>query len=309
MHLTILGTGALACLFGARLAPHADVTLLGTWAEGVQAIREDGIRLEAGRGYGNHLDGDAPGRVLMVRATTDPREAGPADVALILVKSWQTGRAATQAAQVLAPGGIALTLQNGLGNLEQIQAVVGEGRALLGVTTLGATLLGPGHVRAGGDGPVYLSDDPRLGGLGAVLRHASFDVRQSPLSDLQSLLWGKLAVNCGINALTALLRVPNGELLECPEARLLMERAAQEAAAVAQARGIRLPYADAAAQAASVARATAANRSSMLQDVERGAPTEIEAINGAVAREGRRLGVAAPVNEALCRLVSGLRRA
>jgi 2-dehydropantoate 2-reductase len=296
MRLTLIGSGAMACLLGARLAPHADLMLLGTWREGVAAIASRGVRLEA--------DGET--KSVPVRATTDPCQAAPADAALVLVKSWQTERAARQVAQVLASDGVAVTLQNGLGNLEQLRASVGPERATLGVTTLGATLLGPGHVRAGGRGPVHLPDDPRLDGLSAVLRAASLDVRQSPHANLQSLLWGKLAVNCGINALTALLRVPNGELLERPDARRLMGQAACEAGEVARALGIELPYADAAAQAAEVARATAANHSSMLQDVLRGAPTEIDAINGAVVKAGRRRGVVAPVNEMLWRLVRAL---
>jgi 2-dehydropantoate 2-reductase len=298
MHLVILGSGAMACLFGARLAPYADVTLLGSWKDGIAAIQQPGIRLER---HPSPATRAAP--LVRVRATTDPREAGPADFVLVLVKSWQTERAAAWAANVLAPGGIALTLQNGLGNLETLQAAVGRDRAMLGVTTLGATLLGPGYVRAGGDGPIHLPEDARLEPIAHVMRAAAFDVSQSPIPNLQSLAWGKVAVNCGINALTALLRVPNGELLERPDARLLMERAACEAAEVALAKGIRLPYADPAAQVSDVARATSNNHSSMLQDVERGAPTEIEAINGAVVREGQRQSLSTPVNEVLWRLV------
>ncbi len=111
-------------------------------------------------------------------------------------------------------------------------------------------------------------------------------------------------MNAGINALSAILNVPNGELLARTEARTLMEQAANEVAAVAHAKGIALPFADAAAEARRVAAATAANLSSMLQDVLRGAPTEIDAINGAVVREGARLGVPTPANETLLRLVA-----
>jgi 2-dehydropantoate 2-reductase len=117
---------------------------------------------------------------------------------------------------------------------------------------------------------------------------------------------GKLAVNCGINALTALLRVPNGELLERPDAAELMALAANECAAVARKLGLTLPYAEAAAQARAVAAHTAINRSSMFQDILRGAPTEVDAINGAVARMGERLGVPVPVNTTLWRLVRAL---
>jgi 2-dehydropantoate 2-reductase len=124
--------------------------------------------------------------------------------------------------------------------------------------------------------------------------------------DLDALVWGKLVVNAGINALTALLRVPNGALAANMPARALMASAIAEAAAVAQARGTALPYADPLAHTLAVAHATGANHSSMLQDVLRGSPTEIDAINGAVVREGLRLGVPTPVNSFLTDLMRAL---
>ena len=142
-----------------------------------------------------------------------------------------------------------------------------------------------------------------------MFERAGLEAHTVAPGQVDSLLWGKLAVNCAINALTALLRVPNGELLARPDAAAVMDEAATECAAVARARGIPLPFADAAAQARSVAAHTASNRSSMFQDILRGAPTEIDAINGAVAQAGARLGVAVPVNTTLWRLVRALARA
>jgi 2-dehydropantoate 2-reductase len=172
------------------------------------------------------------------------------------------------------------------------------------VTTSGATLAGPGLVHPGGEGPVWLEAHPRLGPLAAALQAAGFEVRQVENAD--SLVWGKLVVSAAINPLTALLRVPNGELLERPAARRRMAGLAQETAAVAAALGIRLPFDDPAAAAEEVARQTAGNRSSMLQDVERGAPTEIDAICGAVVRLGESAGVATPLNRRIWRQVKAL---
>ena len=298
LKITILGTGALACLFGARLAAHAKVVLLGSWRQGLAAIRRDGIRLETAGGETR----------MPVRATDVPSDADNADLALVLVKSGQTERAAQQAGRVLLDDGLALTLQNGIGNYETLADGVGESRAVLGVTTQGAALLAPGRIRHAGGGDTLLGFSPanegRVRHISDLLCLAGFPTRVT--SEIRTALWGKVAVNAGINPLTALLGVTNGELLERPDAEALMVAATQEAAAVATAHGIELE-ADAATRVREVARLTASNRSSMLQDVLRGAPTEIDAISGAVVRDGRRLGVPTPVNEVLWTLVRAMR--
>jgi 2-dehydropantoate 2-reductase len=292
----IVGTGAMACLFAARLAPHARVTLLGTWQEGIQAIQKHGIRL---------VERDGTERVFAVNATRDPRACSGTLHALVLVKSWQTSRAADQLAICLAEEGVALSLQNGIGNLEKLQERLGRERAALAVITCGATLIESGRVRVGGTGLTYIVPHERLEPLLGILREAGFAIEVA--SDLESLVWGKLVINAGINPLTALLQVPNGELLRRPEALHLMRGAAREAASVAEALGIRLPYSDVEAQVEDVARLTAENHSSMFQDIRRGAPTEIDAICGAIVREGSRLGVSTPINETLWRLIRALR--
>jgi 2-dehydropantoate 2-reductase len=290
MNFTIFGTGALACLFGARLGRVAAVTLVGTWPEGLAALRAEGIRVEA--------EAERPDPAVRVQVRALGEAAPPADLALVLVKAWQTERTAAHLGAYLAAEGLAVTLQNGLGNLEKLGP-----RARLGVTTTGATLLGPGRVRPGGEGMTHLAAPEWVAEL---FRQAGLPAQAAPLAAVDGLLWGKLAVNCGINPLTALLRVPNGELLERPDAARVMGAAAEECARVARARGVALPYGDAAAQARGVAERTARNRSSMFQDILRGAPTEVDAINGAVARAGAALGVPTPVNETLWRLVRAL---
>ena len=299
MKVAIIGVGAMGCLFGAKLAPNADVKMIGTWRAGVDAICNHGIRIESATGAQN----------VRVFATTEPSQVGTADLVIIARKAWQTQGAAEQAACVLAPDGLALTLQNGLGNLEAIARVVGENRVALGVTTQGSSLVGPGHIRYAGGGLTHigatLETYARLERVADLFERAGFETYLA--DNVQGMLWGKLATNCGINALTALLRLPNGELLARADADELMIRAAHECAEVARAKGIALPYADPAERVRQIARTTAVNQSSMLQDVLRDAPTEIEAINGAVAREGARLGVPTPTNEMLWRLVRALR--
>jgi len=160
-------------------------------------------------------------------------------------------------------------------------------------------------VRWAGEGQISLGAHPRLAPLGAALQAAGFQVVTA--EDVNSLAWSKLAINAAINPLTALLGVPNGELLVRSTARQLSAALSNEVAAVASGKGITLTFSDPAAAAEDIVRRTAANLSSMLQDVRRGVPTEIDAICGAVVRAGREVGVPTPVNAVMWQLVSALR--
>lgn len=299
MRIAIFGVGAMGCLFGARLTPHADVTLIGHWPEQIATLASAPLRLILPDGHEEQVP---------LCATSDLSVVGAVDVALILTKSGKTEEAARGAAQVLKEDGIAVTLQNGLGNLEVIARHVGERRAALGITTQGAALEGPGVLRYGGGGLTHLATRPAIDkavrALAALFNAAGFPTEV--VEDVSALVWGKLVINAAINPLAALLRVPNGALAESQWAQALMAEAAREAAAVAAAKGIALPFEDAAAHVVHIARLTAPNRSSMLQDVLRGAETEVEAICGAVMREGEALGVPTPTIALLYRLVKAL---
>ena len=288
MQVVLFGTGAMACLFGARLSTVSDVTLVGTWSEAMDAIRKRGILCED--------SGEV--RSYPVRVQSYDEAARPADLVIVAVKSWQTARVASRLAAYIAREGVAFSLQNGLGNVE----ILGP-RVFPGATGEGATLLGPGHVRSGGSGQTFVVAPGRTVRL---LRRAGFDAIGCSTEDAEGLLWGKLCASCGINALTALLQVPNGELLGLPGACDLMVRAAEECAAVAEAKGVRLPFPDAAARAMEVAQSTAGNWSSMYQDIERGAPTECDAIYGSVVRAAQQRAVGTPVNRILWTLMRAL---
>jgi 2-dehydropantoate 2-reductase len=285
MRIILFGTGAMSCLFAARLSGVADVTVVGTWADAVESIRKQGILVEDSGGM----------QRFRVGAEYLGARLAPAEFVIVLVKSWQTAKIGDYVPRYLSSEGAAVSLQNGLGNVEKLGP-----RVYPGTTAEGATLLGPGHIRTGGSGPTHMVAPDWAVGL---LKKAGLECYGCSLREADSLLWGKLSVSCGINALTALLRIPNGELLKRPSAADLMTRAATECAAVAHAAGIALPFPDAAVRAREVAQKTADNRSSMLQDITRGAPTECDAINGAVVREGKRREVRVPVNEVLWHLV------
>lgn len=273
--------------------------MIGQWPQQLAKIRRDGLTLQ-------HVDGRFTHH--SIRITNNPMEAAPADLTIVLVKSWQTARAAQQAKQLLAPGGVALTLQNGLGNLEQLTAVLGPHRTTLGTTSAGATVLEPGLVRFAGQGVTHIAAPGAVASIiTPLIEHLNRKGFETHLShEVNSLVWGKLAINAGINPLTALLRVPNGFLAEQPAACAIMQAAAAEVAAVAAALQIPLPYPDAAQRTLEVAQATAQNRSSMLQDVLRGAPTEIDAICGAVVANGRLAHIPTPINQQLLKLVQSI---
>jgi len=297
--ILIVGTGALASLFAVRLAAKdIPVTMLGTWREGLAALRQHGVML---------VQPDGSQKAYPVIATDDPKECQGAKHALVLVKSWQTERAATQLAECLASDGVALTLQNGLGNQETLAKELGKRRVALGVTTTGATLLSSGRVRPGGEGVISVGAHPRVDPLVNLLREVGFNVEV--LDNVDTLIWGKLVVNAAINPMTAMLQVPNGELLVRDSARQLSSDLAREVAEVARAQDIHLAYDDPVAVSELVMEKTATNNSSMFQDIQRGAPTEIDAICGAVVEVGERVGVGTPVNRALWLLIRALREA
>ncbi|HKY54825.1 MAG TPA: 2-dehydropantoate 2-reductase, partial [Anaerolineales bacterium] len=151
---------------------------------------------------------------------------------------------------------------------------------------------------------ISIEGHPALGPIEEALRSANFNVHI--VDDAQSLVWGKLVINAAINPLTALLRITNGELLNRPSAREMMAALACEVTSVAQAENIQLPFDDPIEAVEDVARKTAANRSSMLQDVLRNAPTEIDAICGAVVNVAQKHGINTPANWACWKLIKAM---
>ena len=305
MRIAVVGAGAVGCLFGARLAASgASVVMIGR-AESVAALGRDGVTVE----------GRQPGRwSVEARTALDPR--APPDLVLLTVKTFDLpGAAAALGAALRSPVPVLLP-QNGL-HVERpvIQALAGAGWdrpatiLVRAVNSIPATLVRPGVVRQPGDGELVVAD-PSGGGPSAdaaqrlieALRSAGLPVRT--VADLGPELWRKALVNAAINPVTALNRIPNGRLGESPyreEARALL-REAQRAAGLAG-----FPFSDDEADRSldRVVRATADNRSSMLQDVERGRPTEIDAISGEILRTAEAHGVDLPATRAVLRRLSG----
>jgi len=257
------------------------------------------------------LDGRA--ELVKVDRTRSPLREGetPVDAAIVTTKTLGTAWAAEIASKILMPDGVALTIQNGLGNYEELVEHVGRERAAVGVIYVGAQMVN-GELRATGAGkvelgrPVATRSRMKLDELGRLLREGGMEV--TVVDDAWPAVWRKVVTNAAVNPLTALIRSTNADLLAAAPASRVADCIAREVARVATASGVRIGEDEAVKQWRAMAALTGVNRSSMLQDVEAGRPTEIEAISGAVAREGERRGVAAPLNQAMTLLVSSLPR-
>ncbi len=292
----MLGAGALGSFFGGVLAQAHDVTLVGRDPH-MEAVRKAGLRI-----------GGRTEVVVRPRAVTGVRDAPVPDVLLVTVKAYDTEEALAEARPILGDRTVVASLQNGLGNLEAIRKHVDPRRVVGGVTTHGVTYEAPGVVRHAGTGYTVLGSLAGDGGPAREVRDALVGVGvEAEVSEaILGEVWAKVVVNAGINPVTAITGLPNGALVEEPHLRELVTRACEEAVAVAHAEGVELPEDDLVVRTREVAEATGSNKSSMLQDVERGKRTEIGAICGEVVTRGRVRGVETPVNQALWALVRGI---
>jgi len=296
--IAVVGAGGVGSVFGGRLAAAGhDVWLVHRRREVVEALRRDGLQLDG-------LNAE-PERISL-RATDSTADVGAVDVVLILTKSTDTRAAAEAARCMLGETTVAVTLQNGLGNLEIMAEVLGGERVLLGMTYVGAALVGPGHVRHTAVGQTFLGEPTGELSARAVNLARTFSAAGMPTQAtdrLWEMVWGKLVINAAMNATCALTGASGEAALHSAAAYALVGLVADETAAVAAALGIALPYPDAAARVRQHCQDVGPSKPSMLQDMERGRPTEIEAINGAIVREGLRLGIPTPLNQALLLLV------
>eukprot|EP01061_Rhynchopus_euleeides_P007440 TRINITY_DN16487_c0_g1_i2.p1 TRINITY_DN16487_c0_g1~~TRINITY_DN16487_c0_g1_i2.p1 ORF type:complete len:684 (+),score=253.31 TRINITY_DN16487_c0_g1_i2:303-2054(+) len=314
--IAVVGGGAMGSFIGGLLARQGgnSVWMVSDWSDHVNHITENGLRLDS-------LEGGSSSVINTIRATSDINsvlaEEGFMDLAIILVKSPNTEVAARKASQLVHPDyGSIMTLQNGVGNREAILSVFdAPDRVISGVTAHGAMLRGTGHVQHTGVGSTSLalpidslSCQERVADMAHLLTLAGVDTAIGHSDNMDGMVWGKLIINAGINPLSALFRVKNGVLAENAVCRDYLERTVKEGANVAQSKGVKLPFANPVDMALHVARNTATNRSSMLCDVLRGVKTEIDAINGAVVREGNAYGVSVDTNERLIAMVNGNER-
>jgi 2-dehydropantoate 2-reductase len=306
--ILVAGCGAIGSMFGGLLrAAGNDVTLLGR-AWHLDAVRADGIHIDGI--WGNH---HASGFML---ATCAGDLDGSYNLALISVKSYDTESMVKSIAPHLDSSGLAVSLQNGLGNVEELVSAFGSTRSFGASILIGATIPQPGRVTVTVQAaPVVLG--PWEATQDAMLRAESLAGLMSAASIpclatncIASSLWAKAFYNAALNAVGTLLDVHYGALGDDADLRAVMDGVMAEAFAVAQAQAVPLPWSTGLEYQehfyASLLPATYLHRSSMLQDIEHGRRTEIEAINGAIWRLGREAGIATPYNELLTHLIRGL---
>jgi len=301
MKTVIMGAGAMGSLFGGLLALSGEeVWLVDIREDHIQTLVSKGLTLEEG----------GKKQRIPVHATKETASIGKADLILFLVKAYHTEKAVSDALVLQKEETVFLTLQNGLGNEEAICKRVDPRKVILGVTNQGATLLGPGRIRHAGSGKTYIGEldgkvTDRVTRFAQVFARAGIETEVS--SNIQSLVWNKLFINIGINAVAAITGLRNGRLLDYPETLRLMEALVSEAVTVARKKGIPIEG-NPLETVKAVAEATKENRCSMGQDIDNRRKTEIDVINGAVVREAQRLGTAVPYNQMITDLVKVLEK-
>ena len=295
MEFLIVGPGAMGCLFAARLFNAGyRVTLLDHNEKRAEEINRNGITVQG-------ISGDYTAGVPV---RTETSGVTP-DIVFICVKSGKTADAAASIKALVKEDTLIATLQNGVGNIEILEEILGRDKITGGVTSEGATSLGIGKIRHAGSGSTVLGPGQKfrkaLDKLVEALNKAGFSAGSA--DNVDDLIWGKLIINVGINALTAITGLKNGQIPLFEGTLDIMKDAVQEAVAVSKAKNINLPYDDPLNKVLEVCRNTSGNIASMLQDVLNKRTTEIDFINGAICREGEKAGISTPVNHTLTRLI------
>ena len=295
--ITIVGTGALASFFAGYLSRDEsrhtyELFVYGSWKQQIEAIQSNGLQIR-------ELDGSIGLYHLKITDIID--EIPPSDIVILLVKSYQTAAKVVEIERILKNHGTCITLQNGLGNREKIAAVIGASRTVTGITYQGVRTVAPGIIAHTGWGDTLIKSDPanrhHIEYLTTCLTDTNIKTIMSP--DIDMHVWKKLAINAAINPLTALLEISNGDLLVDRRLTGLMRLVVMETVAVANQFGIVLNDKNLYDELLDVCRRTATNHSSMYQDLQRGAETEIESINGEIRRLGGSHGIDVPVNRFL----------
>ncbi|MFH1281990.1 MAG: 2-dehydropantoate 2-reductase [Candidatus Omnitrophota bacterium] len=297
MKIVVVGPGAMGCLFAAFLTKSKEeIWLLAKNKENAAKINDSVISVEG-------ISGSWQAKV---KTTANIQDIAGAQLFIICVKSFHTKRAIEQIKPLLEQDTKILTLQNGIGNIETICEIAGEEKVIGAVTSEGATLIDTGKIRHAGRGETIIGSvdgktPVQLRTIREIFNKVGFETKMS--RDIKSLIWSKLIISVGINALSAITCLPNGKLIEYEGTKRILRDAVSEAARIAKRKRIKLIFDDPLAKVEAVCESTSNNLSSMLQDVLRKKRTEIDFINGVIVRLGQELGINVPTNRLLLDLV------
>jgi 2-dehydropantoate 2-reductase len=296
--IAIVGTGAMGSVYAALLASAGhEVWAVDAWADHVKAMSESGLRVEGASGD----------RTVRLKATTSAADAGPCDLVILATKADGVEAAAHAIKPILKPETPVLAIQNGLGSAEKVASILGEGRVIQGVVGgFGASMKGPGHAHHNGMEFVRLGEyagpmTPRLEQVAEVWRSGGFKVLT--FDDIHKMVWEKLICNVTFSGPCALTGLTIGQMMADPNGRSVSLACATEAYTVARAKGIALDFDDPVAYVTNFATKIPNAKPSMLLDHLAGKRCEIDVINGAIPREGQRVGVKTPVNDIVCALI------
>ncbi len=300
MRIAIIGAGALGSVLGGLLIEAGlDTVLIERNQDEVNLVSKNGYR----------LDGVSGDRTIHPRIVADASDTGGADLVMVVVKSYDTSAAIGAVRQALAPDGLVLTLQNGIGNFETLNAAF-SGRVLLGTTTIGAMTVEPGYFKHTGFGQTHLGEaDGKTLERTRAVAEALEKMKAGPVhlvDNAMGCVWSKLIINAAINAPATLLRLRNGDLPSNEHGRRLIHEIVEECLRIVNAKGIKLIFDDPEERVIAVCEGTAGNLNSMFQDILAGRRTEIDFINNALTEEAESLGIPAPVNRTLALLMKSL---
>lgn len=287
MRVVVLGAGAIGSLFGALLSKENDVTLICR-KEQALAIQKNGLKIQGKTNIMTRPD-----------VTDSVTDCKIPDVLFITVKSYDTEKVIQEAKTLVSEETVVVSVQNGLGNLQAISTALNDAKVVGGLTSHGAILVSPGIVEHAGFGDTVAGAFSGCGkheaeAIARMLTDAGIET--SITVDINREVWYKALINAAINPLATLANSPNGVLLEDKDLKKLAGEIVSEGVRVAAAQGISLNREKAFSRVLKVASQTAENRNSMLQDLERGKRTEIDQINGAIARLGAAVGIDTPIN-------------
>lgn len=307
----IYGAGAIGSVLGCFLqGSGCDVTYVGRGAH-FKALLEKGLRITgiwgehyipAGRTKGFFYNSENP----------SIKEKFP--IILLCVKSTATDAAAREASALLEENGIMVSMQNGLNNWETIASYVGRERTVGGRVIFGSEIIEPGTARVTVNADDVLLGEPfvavsrlLLASLEEDLRRSGIPVRVVSPAEIHAALWMKVLYNSALNPLSAILEVPYGRLGERSETRDIIKNVMREIFQVMDREGVKVPFVSHVDYynyfMEKLLPPTVDHRASMLQDIAVGRKTEIDALNGAISRYGKDLGISTPYNDILTALI------